>query len=80
MAFGRFYPSHTKPAAVPADPELLRAARRELSLPLCAIGGITPANAPPLLEAGADLLAVIQGLFGQPNVREAAARFQALFR
>ena len=80
LAFGRFFPSATKPAATPAEPELLRAARRELSLPLCAIGGITPANAPLLLAAGADLLAVVHGLFGQPDVREAAARFQALFR
>ena len=80
LAFGRFFPSRTKPEATPADPELLRAARRELDLPLCAIGGITPANAPLLLKAGADLLAVIQGLFGQPDVRAAAARFQALFR
>ena len=80
LAFGRFFPSHTKPEASPADPELLRAARRELDLPLCAIGGITPANAPQLLAAGADLLAVIQGLFGQPDVRAAAARFQTLFK
>lgn len=80
LAFGRFFPSSTKPEATPADPELLRVARRELELPLCAIGGITPANAPQLLEAGADLLAVIHGLFGQPDVRAAAARFQVLFR
>jgi thiamine-phosphate pyrophosphorylase len=80
LAFGRFFPSATKPAATPADPALLAAARRELQLPLCAIGGITAANAPQLLAAGADLLAVIHGLFGQPDVREAAARFQALLR
>ena len=80
LAFGRFFPSETKPEAMPANPELLRVARRELDLPLCAIGGITPANAPQLLEAGADLLAVIHGLFGQPDVRAAASRFQSLFK
>ena len=80
IAFGRFFPSSTKPEATPADPELLRIARRELDLPRCAIGGITPANAPQLLDAGADLLAVIHGLFGQRDVRAAAACFQALFR
>jgi thiamine-phosphate pyrophosphorylase len=80
LAFGRFFPSSTKPGATPADPDLLRAARQEFTLPLCAIGGITASNAPLLLEAGADLLAVIHGLFGQPDVRAAAARFQALFR
>lgn len=80
LAFGRFFPSSTKPGATPADPDLLRAARQEFALPLCAIGGITASNAPLLLEAGAGLLAVIHGLFGQPDVRAAAARFQALFR
>ncbi len=80
LAFGRFFPSSTKPGATPAAPDLLRAARQEFDLPLCAIGGITASNAPLLLEAGADLLAVIHGLFGQPDVCAAAARFQALFR
>ncbi len=80
VAFGRFFPSTTKPGAMPADPALLATARRELSLPICAIGGITAANAAPLLAAGADLLAVIHGVFGQPDVRAAAARFDELFR
>jgi thiamine-phosphate pyrophosphorylase len=44
LAFGRFFPSHSKPGAVPAGIELLRAAHREFYLPLVAIGGITPEN------------------------------------
>jgi thiamine-phosphate pyrophosphorylase len=78
-AFGRFFPSHTKPDAVAATPELLRAARRTLALPLVAIGGITPENGGLLLEAGADMLAVIHGVFGQADIEAAARRFAALF-
>ena len=44
VAFGRFYPSHSKPDAVAADAALLTAARHALDVPLVAIGGITPAN------------------------------------
>jgi thiamine-phosphate pyrophosphorylase len=80
VAFGRFFPSRTKPDAVAASPELLAAARRTLDLPLVAIGGITPDNGAQLLAAGADLLAVIHGVFGQPDIEAAARRFAALFR
>ena len=79
VAFGRFFPSHTKPAAVQADPVLLEQARRQLALPLVAIGGITPENGGPLLAAGANLLAVIHGIFGQPDVQAAAQRYKELF-
>jgi thiamine-phosphate pyrophosphorylase len=78
-AFGRFFPSHTKPSAVQADPELLRRARREIDLPLVAIGGITPENAGFLLDAGADMLAVVDGVFGADDVRAAARSFTELF-
>lgn len=79
VAFGRFFPSHTKPRAVPAAPELLHAARTELKIPIVAIGGITPENGASLIAAGADALAVIEGVFGQPDIRAAAARYAALF-
>ena len=78
LAFGRFFPSHTKPDAVPADPALLAAARR-FGRPLAAIGGITAANGGALVAAGADLLAVIHGLFGQPDIEAAARARAALF-
>lgn len=80
VAFGRFFPSLTKPDAVAATPELLREARRALDLPLVAIGGITPENGGLLLEAGADMLAVIHGVFGQADIEAAARRFAELFR
>lgn len=79
LAFGRFFPSRTKPAAVPADIELLRQARKEFSLPLVAIGGITPENGAQLVAAGADMLAVIHGVFGQPDVESAARGYSELF-
>lgn len=79
LAFGRFFASHTKPHAVRATPGLLSRARRELDLPLVAIGGITPENGRALVEAGADLLAVVHGVFGQPDVRSAARDYAGLF-
>lgn len=79
VAFGRFFPSGTKPEAIQAEVELLRHARQHLQLPICAIGGITVDNGARLIEAGADMLAVVHGVFGQPDVRLAAERFSRLF-
>lgn len=79
VAFGSFYPSLSKPGAARAPLELLAQARRELSVPLCAIGGITPANGGPLLAAGADMLAVIHGLFAAQDITVAAAAYARLF-
>jgi thiamine-phosphate pyrophosphorylase len=79
VAFGRFFPSSTKPAAVLATPELLRAAKRCLHVPLVAIGGITPDNGAALISAGADALAVIGGLFAAADIRAAARRYAVLF-
>jgi thiamine-phosphate pyrophosphorylase len=78
-AFGRFFPSGTKPNAVQADPALLRRAHRELGLPLVAIGGITPENGGPLIAAGADMLAVVEAVFARPDIRAAARAFARLF-
>ena len=79
VAFGSFFPSPTKPAAVRAGLALLERGRRELDLPLVAIGGITPENAGALVAAGADMLAVIHAVFGAADVRAAAAAFAPLF-
>lgn len=79
IAFGSFFPSRTKPDGVRADPALLRDARAQLNVPLVAIGGITPENGAALLAAGADALAVISGVFDQPDVEAAARRYAALF-
>ncbi|WP_407275047.1 thiamine phosphate synthase [Halothiobacillus sp. DCM-1] len=79
LAFGAFFPSQTKPEAVTATPDLLRRARRTWAVPLCAIGGITPENGAALIEAGADMLAVISAVLLQPDVAQAARRFAALW-
>ena len=76
VAFGRFFSSQTKPLAAQAEIALLIQARR-LDLPVAAIGGITLDNAQALIGAGVDLLAVVQGLFGQPDVLRAAQQFTA---
>ena len=58
MAFGAFYPSITKNSGFRADPEILEWWSSLMELPSVAIGGITPENALPLIEAGADFLAM----------------------
>lgn len=79
IAFGSFFASPTKPAAVRAPLTLLAEARNELGLPVCAIGGITLQNAPQLIAAGADLLAIISDLFEAPDIRVRAASYNQLF-
>lgn len=79
VAFGAFFPSPTKPTEIRASIELLREARAVLNVPIVAIGGITPENGRLLLEAGADGLAVVSGVFGQPDIQAAARRYAALF-
>ena len=78
IAFGAFFPSPTKPDAARASPDLLRQSAT-LGLPRVAIGGITPDNAPSLVEAGADFLAVISAVFAAADVRAAAQRFARLY-
>lgn len=79
IAFGSFFPSPTKPAAVRATPDLLERTRAELGLPVVAIGGISPENGAALVRAGADMLAVISALFAAPDVRAAARAFSDCF-
>ena len=78
LAFGALFPSGTKPGARRATPAHLHAARVH-GLPLVAIGGITPDNAPSAIDAGADLVAVIGGVFDAPDPIAAARAIHALF-
>lgn len=75
IAFGSVFPSSTKPDAVRAPLELFRQAA-DLGPALCAIGGITHENAPAVVQAGAQLLAVVNGVFdaATPAGVEANAR------
>lgn len=79
VAFGAVYPSPTKPKAPLAAVDLFFRAKTTLTGSSCAIGGITLDNAPPLIHAGADLLAVITDLFGAPDITARAAAYQRLF-
>jgi len=78
VAFGAFFPSPTKPHARRATADLLTAAA-SLGVPRVAIGGITPDNARPLLAAGADLIAVISGLFGAADPAQATRDYLSCF-
>ena len=78
VAFGSVFPSPTKPAALRAPLSLFGAARA-LGVPLVAIGGITLQNAPQLIAAGADCLAVISDLFEAPDIAEKARAYGKLF-
>ncbi len=76
VAFGSVFASPTKPGAVRAPLSLFR---NDLGVPLCAIGGITLANAPQVIAAGADLLAVISDLFDAPDIAARAREYARLF-
>jgi len=78
VAFGSVFPSGTKPEAVRAPLELFGQARA-MGVPIVAIGGITLANAPEVIAAGADCVAVITDLFGAPDIAERARAFARLF-
>lgn len=79
IAFGSFYASHTKPGAVHAPLSLLTEAKKTISVPLVAIGGITPEHTAELIEAGADAVAVINGIFASNDYCKAARQYAMLF-
>lgn len=81
VAFGSFFASRVKPAARRADVSMIRAAK-SLGVPVVAIGGITSRNAPALVDAGVDAVAVISDVFAHDDpadVTSAAARIAACF-
>ena len=81
VVFGSFYPSRVKPDAVRPAPRLITEAKaRWPAVGLVAIGGITAANAAPLIAAGADALAVISALYDSPDIARAARELVACFR
>lgn len=79
VAFGRFFPSKTKPNAPQADVATLVQAKQILQIPLVVIGGIELNNAQTLIDAGADSIAVIQGIFAQDDIQAAAQSLSDLF-
>jgi len=79
VAFGSFHASGSKPGAVRAPVALLTEARQKIGVPVCAIGGITPDNGAALVAAGAQMLAVIRGVFAEKDVKAAAESYARLF-
>ncbi|HUL91156.1 MAG TPA: thiamine phosphate synthase [Burkholderiales bacterium] len=79
VAFGSAFPSLTKPGATRAPLSLYREAKARLACPIVAIGGITSGNAPVVIGAGADAVAVISALFDAPDVERSARQFAGLF-
>ncbi|KEI70529.1 thiamine phosphate synthase [Endozoicomonas elysicola] len=79
IAFGKFFPSRTKPDAKNAELSILSEARQMFDLPIIAIGGITMENASDVITAGADMVAVVNNLFAAQNIRERSQNFMTLF-
>jgi len=80
VAFGSFFPTTTKEVQFHADIELLRWWAESMTVPVVAIGGITVDNARPLIQAGADFLAVSSGVWDHPQGAATAVReFNRLF-
>ena len=76
VAFGAFYPTTTKPSDYRPDPSILSWWATLFEIPCVAIGGITPANAKPLVDAGADFLAVCQAVWGADDTAQAVRAFE----
>ena len=74
VAFGAFFPTRTKEAAVAAEPDILEWWSYATTLPAVAIGGITPDNCGPLVRAGADFLAVSSAVWTCPDGPAAAVK------
>ncbi|RME64302.1 MAG: thiamine phosphate synthase, partial [Alphaproteobacteria bacterium] len=72
VAFGAFYPTRTKTPKTRATPEILRWWTALSELPCVAIGGITAANCAPLVDAGADMIAVSSAVWDHPAGPRAA--------
>jgi thiamine-phosphate pyrophosphorylase len=79
IAFGSFFASSVKPDAVRPPLDLVSRAKYKLAVPVVGIGGITPGNAPQLIRAGIDAVAVISAVFAAPDIEAAAREFQSLF-
>ncbi|MFM8467689.1 MAG: thiamine phosphate synthase [Oxalobacteraceae bacterium] len=79
VAFGGFYPSRVKKYEVTTPADIVSRAKRELSLPVCVIGGMTPENSRPLVEEGADMVAAISSVYQSDAPAEATSAFAQLF-
>ncbi|MCK5394450.1 MAG: thiamine phosphate synthase [Gammaproteobacteria bacterium] len=72
VAFGTMFPSPTKPDAKPADLNIISEAKQQISIPVCAIGGITEKNIQQLVQQDIDMTAVISSLFSTSDIKATA--------
>ncbi len=72
VAFGAMFSSSTKPEAIKTNIDIISNAKRQLSIPVCAIGGITDKNIQQLIQQGVDMAAVISSLFASNDVKDTA--------
>ncbi|HEX7983225.1 MAG TPA: thiamine phosphate synthase [Duganella sp.] len=79
VAFGGFYPSRVKQYAVTTRPEILDQARAAIHVPTVVIGGMTAANAAPLVARGADMVAAISSVYQAASIGDAIGEFAQLF-
>jgi thiamine-phosphate pyrophosphorylase len=74
VAFGAFFPTNTKEVKTKAEIDLLAWWSELMTVPVVAIGGITVENAIPLIDAGADFIAVCAGVWNHPVGPAAAVK------
>lgn len=79
VAFGAMFETPTKPSAPRATLELLREAKREIQIPIVAIGGINVNNAQDVIKTGVDAIAVINSLYESKTIKETAEAFTKMF-
>ena len=80
VAFGGFYPSRVKKYAVTTKLEILDQAREAITVPTVVIGGMTPENAAPLVDKGANMVAAISSVYQADSAAAAVGRFLALYK
>jgi thiamine-phosphate pyrophosphorylase len=80
VAFGAFYATTTKPSNYRPDPSILTWWSTLFEIPCVAIGGINPGNAKPLVDAGADFLAVVQAVWGAEDPAKAVRAFEPVLK
>lgn len=79
VAFGGFYPSLVKKYSFKTEPDMLVQAKAHIKVPVVVIGGMTPVNAAPLVERGADMVAAITSVYQAADPADAVGQFRALF-
>ena len=72
VAFGAMFSSSTKPEAIKTNIDIISNAKQQLSIPVCAIGGITDKNIQQLIQQGVDMTAVISSLFASNDIKDTA--------